>query len=239
MLRFYYVIIVSLPLIIYYVIKGQYIMRHPGKFSEDYCYRVARNMVRMTLRNSHISVKAFGTENLPKEGGYIMFPNHQGKADALGIITSHDNPCSIVIDIKTAKVVLTNEFIGILNGIRLDRNDMRQQMKCIKQVADEVKQGRRFIIFPEGGYNHNQNNLQEFMPGAFKSAVWSKQPIVPVALVDSYIPYEINSLRRTTIQVHYLKPIPYEEYKDLSTQEISDMVKKLIQEKINSQATTA
>ncbi len=238
MLRFYYVIIVSLPLIIYYVVKGRYIMRHPDKFSEDYCYKVARNMVRMTLRNSHVSTKAFGTENLPEEGGYIMFPNHQGKADALGIITSHDKPCSIVIDIKTAKMILTNEFIGILKGIRLDKSDMRQQMKCIKQVADEVKEGRRYIIFPEGGYNHNQNTLQEFMPGAFKSAVWSRQPIVPVALIDSYKPYGISSLKKVTMQVHYLKPISYEEYKSMSTQEISDMVKKMIQEKMDSVITS-
>ncbi len=234
MLRFYYVIIVSLPLIIYYILKIHYIMRHTERYSEEYCYGVARNMVRSVMRNAHIKTKYYGTENLPKDGGYIMIPNHQGKFDALGIIYSHDAPCSIVIDSNTAKMILTSEFVDVLKGIRLDRDDMRQQMRCIKQLSDEVKSGRRYIIFPEGGYEHNHNTLREFMPGAFKSALWSKQPIVPVALIDTYKPFEINSLKKVTTQVHFLKPLYYEDYKDMSTKEIADIVKTTIEKAIQN-----
>ena len=234
MLRFYYVIFVSLPLIIYYILRARYIMRHADRYDDEYCYKVARNMVLKTMRNGRINTKYYGLENLPEEGGYIMIPNHQGKFDALGIIYSHPRPCSVVIDKKTARMILTNEFIGLLRGIRLDKNDMRQQMRCIKQMASEVKNGRRFILFPEGGYNHNQNTVQEFMPGAFKTALWSKKPIVPVALIDSYKPFQINSLRKVTTQVHFLKPLYYEDYKNLSSKEIADLVKHSIQEAITN-----
>ncbi len=232
MLRFYYVIFVSLPLIIYYILRARYIMRHSDRYDDEYCYRVARNMVLKTMRNGRIKTKYYGVENLPEEGGYIMIPNHQGKFDALGIIYSHQKPCSIVMDMKRSRMILTNEFVGLLRGIRLDKNDMRQQMRCIKQLATEVQKGRRYILFPEGGYNHNQNNVQEFMPGAFKTALWSKRPIVPIALIDSYKPFEISSLKKVTTQVRFLKPIYYEDYKEMSTKEIADLVKKQIQEEI-------
>ena len=39
----------------------------------------------------------YGMENLPKEGGYVMFPNHQGKYDALGIVYTHKKPCTIPV----------------------------------------------------------------------------------------------------------------------------------------------
>ena len=225
MLRFYFAIIVSMPCIIYYVIKIRLMMLNADKYSEEYRYGVARNMVKITMRSARIKTKCFGVENLPKEGGYIMYPNHQGKFDALGIISNHDAPCSIVMELKRSKVVLTNEFVDVVEGIRIDRDNLREQLKSIRTLADRVKAGSRFILFPEGGYNHNGNNLQEFLPGAFKAALWSKQPIVPVAVVDSYKAFDFNSLRKVTAKIYFLEPIHYDEYKDLNTREIAEMVK--------------
>ena len=54
------------------------------------------------------------------------------------------------------------------------------------------------------------------MPGAFKCAVRANCPIVPVLLVDSYKPFEINSLRRVKTQVHFLPAIYPEEYEGLT-----------------------
>lgn len=231
MLRFYYVIIVSMPCIIYYVLRIRFvIMKHPEKYSTEYRYAVGRNMVKITMHNARLKAKCFGLENLPKDGGYLMYPNHQGKFDALGIISNHDSPCSIVMDMKRSKMILTNEFIDVLDGIRMDRENLREQLKCIRSLAERVKNGDRFILFPEGGYNRNGNNLQEFLPGAFKAAHWSKVPIVPVAVVDSYKAFDFNSLRRITARIYFLKPIFYEEYKNLSTKETAELVKGRIRE---------
>ena len=114
---------------------------------------------------------------------------------------------------------------------------MRSQVKSIKTVADEVKNGRIYIIFPEGGYYHNRNTVQEFLPGAFKAAMMAKSPIVPVALVDSYRAFGINILKKITTQVHYLKPLYYEDYKDMKSKEVSDYVKLQIMLKINEAVT--
>ena len=114
---------------------------------------------------------------------------------------------------------------------------MRSQVKSIKAVADEVKSGRIYIIFPEGGYYHNRNTVQEFLPGAFKAAMMAKSPIVPVAIVDSYRAFGINILKKITTQVHYLKPLYYEDYKDMKSKEISDYVKLQIMLKINEVVT--
>ncbi|SEL38012.1 1-acyl-sn-glycerol-3-phosphate acyltransferase [Butyrivibrio sp. ob235] len=233
MFRFYFCIFISFPLIIYYIVKIRIMMINPDRYSEEYRYGVARNMVRRVMKNSRITTKCYGLENLPSEGGYIITPNHQGKFDALGIIYSHDAPCSIVIDSTTAKVELTHEFVDVLGGIRINREDNRQQIAAIKELAEQVKNGKRFIIFPEGGYTDNKNHLQSFMPGAFKAALWSQVPIVPVALIDSYKPFGEGGYKPVETQVHFLKPLYYENYKDLKTKEIAETVKKNIENKIN------
>lgn len=202
------------------------------KITEEKRYAYARLTVRRMNRSGHISTTAYGTENLPKEGGYVMFPNHQGKYDALGIIATHDKPCSVVIDDAKSHVILTTQFVDMLHGKRMVKNDLKQSVRIISEVAEEVAAGRRYIIFPEGGYYHNHNEVREFKPGAFKSAMKAKAPIVPVVLIDSYKVFEEWSLKPVTTQVHYLPYIPYEQYKGMSTREVSDMVHERIREHI-------
>ena len=60
----------------------------------------------------------------------------------------------------------------------------------------------------------------------------AKAPIVPVALIDSYVPFDRNTIRKTTVQVHFLKPICYEEYKNMKSTEIAEEVRSRIEKTI-------
>mgnify|MGYP002508862303 CR=1 FL=1 len=80
---------------------------------------------------------------------------------------------------------LVKQFIDLIQGKRLVKDDLRQSAAIIKELAEETKKGRRFIIFPEGGYYKNHNTVGEFKAGSFKSAVKAKVPIIPVALVEN------------------------------------------------------
>ena len=230
MLRFIQVIICNLPRM--YMIPRMGHKARSGKVTEEKRYAYARLTVNRMIRSGHIKTLGYGMENLPKEGGYVMFPNHQGKYDALGIIATHEQPCSVVIDDAKSHVILTTQFINLLHGKRLIKDDMRQTVRLISEVAEEVAAGRRYIIFPEGGYFHNHNEVREFKPGCFKSAMKAKAPIVPVVLIDSYKVFEVWSLKPVTTQVHYLPAITYEEYKGMSTLEVSDMVHERIKSHI-------
>jgi 1-acyl-sn-glycerol-3-phosphate acyltransferase len=76
------------------------------------------------------------------------------------------------------------------------------------------------------------NKLGEFKGGSFKAATKAKCPIVPMAIIDSYLPFDTNSIRKVDVQIHVLPPIPYEEYKGMKTAEIADMVKSRIEKVI-------
>lgn len=233
MLRIVFVCLVSLPFLIYYLWKAGYIEHHDEKYSEVERYTIARRMVALMKRNGFIKTKVYGAENLPPDGGYVMYANHQGKYDSLGIIGAHPKPCTIMIDEKRSHLFLTDQFITLLKGSRLDKSSMDRQLKTILQVISEVKAGRRYIIFPEGGYYHNKNNVHEFLPGAFKCAIKARSPIVPVALIDSYKPFGVNSIKPVTTQVHFLEPLYYEDYKEMNSIQISELVRTQIMDTIN------
>lgn len=228
MSRFCFVIIISLPIIIFYILKIGYIEKHSANYTEADRYLIAQQAISVMQRNGFIRTDVYGTENLPECGGYVMYPNHQGKYDAPGIISVHPTPCTVVMDKRRSQLPIANQFITLLEGSRLDKTDMKSQLKTIVDITNQVKSGRRYIIFPEGGYCHNRNDVQEFLPGAFKCAIKSKSPIVPVALIDSYKPFELNSLKPVTTQVHFLEPIYYEEYKDMSSKEIAELTRNKI-----------
>lgn len=235
MIRMLMVIFLNSIRFVYLIPLMRKMAKKPEKYSEEQCYRLARHLVRTMKVTGGIRTKAFGMENLPEEGGYMMYPNHQGKYDVYGIVSVHDKPCTVVMDKEKSYYPFVTELVDMLHAKRLDKKDVRQGLTVIKQVAEEVANGRRYILFPEGKYvTKNKNTMGEFKNGCFKISLMSKTPIVPVVLVDSYKVFNgfyIGGLIKS--QVYFLPPIPYEEYKDLKTHEIADLVKGRIQEKLD------
>ncbi len=234
MRNYYRTIIINIFRIIYYVLKSRIWMRHKDRHSEEERYALANEMVTKMNRSSGYKTIAYGQENLPKEGGYMLYPNHQGKYDVLGIFNTHEKPLSFIMDEKRSHIILVREFLDLVDGKRLEMDNPRQTIAVFQEMAEELKAGRKFILFPEGGYKENNNNIVEpFKPGSFKLAQMSKVPIVPVALVDSYKVYNSDDhFGPTTTYVYYMEPIFYDEYKNLKTKEIAEIVENRIKAKI-------
>lgn len=201
--------------------------------TEEERYGYLKRLVTKVNRTGRVKVKCFGAENLPKEDGFILFPNHQGFFDSLALFETCPRPFGIVIKKEATNWILVKQVISLIRGIGMDRDDIRSSLEVIKQVTNEVKNGRNFLIFPEGTRSKNGNKLLEFKGGSFKSAVNARCPIVPVALIDCYKPFDIPSIRKETVQVHYLEPIYPEQYIGMKTKEIADIVHERIQEAID------
>ncbi len=233
MWRFFYTIgrnLYRLPKIIAEMSR----MAEPENYKEDEGYAYVKYVIDIMQKTGHVRTEGFGMEHLPKEGGYMLYPNHQGKYDAYGIVSLMDQPCSVVMDQAKSNGLFIRQVIDLLRGKRMDIHDTRQALTIINEMTKEVSEGRRFILFPEGGYTKTQKNtMGEFKPGCFKISLKSKTPIVPVVIWDSYKVYNSWQLTPVTTQVHFLKPIPYEEFRGMKTLEIADMVKERIQQKLD------
>ncbi|SDB09572.1 1-acyl-sn-glycerol-3-phosphate acyltransferase [Pseudobutyrivibrio sp. YE44] len=228
MLRFVIAIVSNLKRAPKLVSTMRKMSKHKDRYPEKVRYAYALKLIRHIKKSARITTEVYGAENLPKEGGYIMYPNHQGKYDALGIMYAHKEPCTFVMDKAKSYGFLVREIVDLLGAKRLKLDDVRQNMKLMDNITEEVKQGKRFILFSEGGYNHNGNIVKRFKPGSFKCAMRAQVPIIPVTLIDSYLAF--NSLKRgpITTKVIFGKPIYYDTYKDMKTTDVATIVRNSI-----------
>ncbi|MDD2973261.1 MAG: lysophospholipid acyltransferase family protein [Lachnospiraceae bacterium] len=191
-------------------------------------YRWCQYSTRKANQAGKVTIDCRGTENLPKENGFIMFPNHQGMFDMLAFLETCPRPFSFVIKKEASKIILLKQVIEATRSLSIDRKDLRQSMKIIQTMTEEVRHGRNFLIFAEGTRSREGNKILDFKAGSFKSAVKAKCPIVPCALIDSFKPFDEKSVKPVTVKIRYLCPLYYEEYKDMTTVEIASEVRRRI-----------
>lgn len=183
--------------------------------------------------DSNTDTEAASAEASVTAPGYVMYANHQGLFDILSLAQEVEEPFSVISKKEVEHTPLLNRILFMLGNEFMDREDVRQSLKVIQNVTRRVKSGQNFCIFPEGTRSRNGNHLGEFKPGAFKAATMAKAPIVPVALIDSFLPFDKRSIKKVTVHVRILPPIFYEEYKDLKTPELSDIVVNRIEKSIS------
>ena len=205
---------------------------HRERYSEQERYDFARKIVKTVNRKGRITLTISGVDKLPGKNGFILFPNHQGMFDVLAIMDACPNPLSITAKKEAQNLILVKQVIQMLNGMYMDRSDVRSSLQVINTMSEKAKAGQNFIIFAEGTRSRNGNHIQDFKAGSFKSAVNAGCPIVPVALIDSFKPFDLPSIKPVHVQVHFLDPIYPEEYEGLKTRDIAQIVQKRIQEKI-------
>lgn len=205
-----------------------------NKITFEESFSFVKRVATSAVKAGRVKIEAYGIENIPKENGFVFFPNHQGLFDMLVFFQTCPVPFSFVIKKEASKIILLKQVVDALDGLAMDREDVRQSMKIINEMTENVKKGRNYIIFAEGTRSHDGNNPLDFKGGSFKSAVKAKCPIVPCALIDSYKPYDENSIRPLTVKVVYLQPIYYEEYAGMKTVEIAQMVRERIIEAIQN-----
>lgn len=211
------------------------ICRAEKKYNGDYNegFQLAKQIATHAIDGGNITLETHGIENIPKEDGFIFYPNHQGLFDSLTFFSSCPKPFALVIKKEARNVILLKQVCGATGSLAMDREDIRQSMQVINQVAKEVgEQKRNYIIFAEGHRSRQGNKLLEFKSGSFKAAQKAKCPIVPCALINCFIPFDENSIRHVTVKLIYLKPMYYEEYQNMKTSEIADEVKRRIEEAI-------
>lgn len=208
--------------------------KHTDEYPEEEKYRHIQYILKLAVKSGNIDLKVTGTENIPKENGFLMYGNHQGMFDILAIAATCDNPLGAVLKKELANIPFLKQVIACTKSFPMDREDIKQSMSVILKVIEEVKKGRNYLIFPEGTRSKKGNELLEFHGGSFKCATKAKCPIVPVAFVDSFKVLDQKGCKPVTVQIHYLEPIMYEEYKDMKTVELADLVKSRIEKVVKA-----
>lgn len=207
--------------------------RHTEDYPEEVKYRHIQYILRRAVKGGNVDLQAYGMENIPRENGFMLYANHQGMFDVLAIAATCDPPIGAVLKKELYNIPFLHQIAVCTKSFAMDREDVRQSLTVIQNVTKEVRAGRNYLIFPEGTRSRLGNQLLDFHSGSFRCALKSKCPIVPIALVDCFKVLDQKGSRPVTVQIHYLPPIGYAEYKDLKTTELAALVRGRIEAKVS------
>ena len=209
--------------------------KNTDKYPEQERWDHIRHILQLGVESGNLDLQVTGVENIPAPGtGFMLYANHQGMFDAVAVVTSCPTPLGAVVKKELQGIPFVQQVIDCTKSFPMDREDVRQSLTVIRSVIEEVDKGRNYLIFPEGTRSKSSNDLLEFHNGSFRCAVKTKCPVVPVALVDCYKVLDQKGSKPVTVQIHYLEPIHYEEYKDMNTKELAALVRDRIGQKVRS-----
>lgn len=176
-----------------------------------------------------------GLENVP-QGQVIFTPNHTSNADPIAMIITSDRPIALVAKKEVAHMPYVGSINKAMSGTFIDRDDLREEIKSFKQIDETLKKypTLSYVIFPEGTRSKGPRfNLGDFHSGSFKIAVRNKLPIVPVCIyLTDRIVNQNYHYTQYPIQVTYLKPLTYDDYKDMTMNEIASYVKDAVEKEL-------
>lgn len=209
--------------------------KHTDEYPEKEKWDHIQHIMQLAVRSANLDFTCTGTENVlaASGNGMMLYGNHQGLFDIVAIAATCPVPLGAVLKKELTDIPLLKQIRLCTRSFPMDREDVRQSLTVIQNVTEEVKKGRNYLIFPEGTRSKNGNVMGEFHGGSFRCAIKAKCPIVPIAYIDSFKVLDQKGCKRLSVQMHYLKPIPYEEYQGMKTTELAALVKARIQQAID------
>ena len=210
--------------------------RHPERYTEQEMWDHIHKTLGYGMKGSNVQLTVTGLEHLQQQTGYLLYGNHQGLFDVVAIAATSKVPLAIVYKKELQGIPFLKQILKCTGSYAMDREDVRQSLTVIQNVTREVQEGRRFVIFPEGTRSKQGNTMGEFHGGSFRCAIKAKCPIIPMAFVDCFKVLDRKGSKPLSAQLHYLKPIAYEEYAGMKTTELAELVKARIQEAIDVNA---
>ena len=163
-----------------------------------------------------------GRENIPA-GPCVFVGNHRSYYDIPILLTALDAPHGILAKEELEKIPLLNRWMKLLGCVFVKRDDIRASVI--------VESGRSFVIFPEGTrYKGEEGGAGEFKAGAFRIAIKTGVPVVPVAISGARGLFEGHGLRATPgdIRVRILPAIQTAGMSKAEQKQLPDAVRQTI-----------
>lgn len=199
---------------------------------DSWNHRFVNGLLLLSRHLLRVKVIVTGEENIPKEK-FVLVANHEESYDAVIVkAIFKDHPLNFIVKESLIKVPIIGKWFGILGCIPISRYADRSAAKSIVLAIKGFEHGNPMGIFPEGKRSFG-NEMIEFKPGAFKLAMKPKADIVILTLYNFINIRKNYPFKKQKVYVHIHPLLKYEEYKDLSSHELADKVKAIIQEKLD------
>jgi 1-acyl-sn-glycerol-3-phosphate acyltransferase len=135
----------------------------------------------LILKTSGISVRVEGLEHVNPNQTTIFCVNHQSAMDIPILFVNLPAQFRFVAKRSLFHLPFMGWHLRRSGHIPVDRDRPREAMKSMKKVAQEIREGKSVLLFPEG-HRSRTGQLLPFKAGSFYIAILAGVPIVPITL---------------------------------------------------------
>lgn len=181
----------------------------------SYRFAVLWSKALLFFSGAALSVK--GT--IKGEENYIVVANHSSYIDIPALLAALPVKLSWLVKESLFSVPFLSSAMKKLGSVSVDRTDTRSKASSILRIIKETKNGKNFVIFPEG-----TRKGSDFKDGSFLIAKKSKVKILPVRIEGSI---DILSPKSFTFHPGKINVIIYEpiDYSDDIKNKIVEILK--------------
>ncbi len=150
-----------------------------------------------------IRYEFYGQENFKKGKAYIYVSNHTSFLDLPGIRMIIPGEFRPMAKKELLKIPL---FGWIARGatVIVDRSSGDSKKKSLDKLKEVLLHGISILLFAEGTQNRTKETLQPFKDGAFRLAIDTQEPILPMVVIGAgkLMPPGTVNLRPGVIKIY-------------------------------------
>jgi len=150
-----------------------------------------------------------GRENIHSHKAYIYLSNHTSFLDIPGVCLTVPSQIRPLAKKELLKIPVFGWIVRHASVI-VDRSSNESRKKSMEHMKDVLRRGISVLIFPEGTQNRTDKPLQPFFDGAFRIAIETQQPILPMVILGAgtLMPPRKGVIYPGAIKIIILEEIP-------------------------------
>ena len=209
--------------------------KHLDKYPTEQRFIKIRKIMRNISHALQVDITVFGLENLPTDTNFLIVSNHLSAFDPIPFMINYQKPLTFVGKKELMKAPFIPVAMQVVEGVFLDRDNLRQSLKVMLSVEDDLRKGEKsWMIFPEGTRRRDKLlPAAEFHHGTFRPGMKANVPIVPAASYGTFrVLKRKPQFKRYPVYISFLKPFYPEDYAGLHTSDMATLTRKAIQREI-------
>ncbi len=202
---------------------------------ERYSYVYSAVSHAIFCSNTKITIK--GQKNIPNKP-VLFVANHKANLDVLVVLKAFSK-LTREMDILNTTFVSKKELqekvdvyyaAKLINTIFLDRKNLRDALRVIKEEKEMLLKGEQSIMVFIEGTRVKQDSLGEFKSAVLEPAYSTYCSIVPV-VIHGTLNADIKKTKYKDVTIEFLPPLKYKEFINYNKETVALKIKEKMEKK--------